>query len=110
VVVDLRSDSPTFGTWEAVLLAADRRNAVFLSSGLGHAVLALEDGTVLVYLCSSEYQPYAERALDALDPALRIELPSHDAHGNSIEILRSERDGAAPRLAEAMACGLIPKA
>ncbi|EFV14940.1 dTDP-4-dehydrorhamnose 3,5-epimerase family protein [Segniliparus rugosus] len=109
VVVDLRSDSPTFGKWEAVLLSGERRNAVFLSAGLGHAVLALTEDTVLLYLCSSEYDPRLERSVDALDPALAIAWPSKDAHGHAIEFLRSERDHAALRLAEAIASGTLPE-
>ncbi|MGL6234955.1 MAG: dTDP-4-dehydrorhamnose 3,5-epimerase family protein [Segniliparus sp.] len=109
VVVDLRSDSPTFGSWEAVLLSGERRNAVFLSAGLGHAILALTEDTVLLYLCSSEYDPRLERAIDALDPALGIEWPSKDAHGHPIEFMRSERDRAALRLAEATASGTLPE-
>lgn len=108
VVVDLRSDSPTFGKSEAVLLSGERRNAVFLSAGLGHAFLALQDESVVAYLCSSEYDPRLERAVDALDPALAIEWPSKDAHGRAIEFLRSERDRGALRLAEATASGTLP--
>lgn len=108
VVVDMRSDSPTFGVWEGVLLSGERRNAVFLSAGLGHAFLALQDDTVITYLCSSEYAPELERSVDALDPALGIAWPSKDSHGHAIEFLRSERDHAAPRLAEAVAAGALP--
>jgi dTDP-4-dehydrorhamnose 3,5-epimerase len=108
VVVDVRSGSPTFGAWEAVLLSGERRNAVLLSAGLGHAVLALEDDTVLTYLCSQEYDPGLERALDALDPALAIAWPRTDSHGRTIEFLRSDRDRTAPSLAQATASGALP--
>ena len=109
VVVDLRSGSSTFGAWEAVLLSGERRNAVFLSAGLGHAFLALQDDTVVTYLCSREYEPRLERSIDALDPALAIAWPGKDAHGHAIEFLRSERDHAALRLAEAVASGTLPE-
>ena len=53
VVVDVRVGSPTFGRWEAVLLDDVDRRAVFLSEGLGHAFLALEDDSVVTYLCAA---------------------------------------------------------
>ena len=57
VVVDLRVGSPTFGECDAVELSAGVFNSVYLPEGLGHALMALEDGTVV----SSE--------LDRLDDA-----------------------------------------
>ena len=49
VVVDIRVGSPTFGQWDTVLLDDTDRRGIFLSEGLGHAFMSLEDGsTVLV--------------------------------------------------------------
>ena len=42
VVVDIRVDSPTFGSWQAVDLSAASRDAVLLPVGVGHAFVALE--------------------------------------------------------------------
>src|SRR5690606_22970512 len=53
VVVDIRTGSPTFGQWDAVLLDDVDRRAIFLSEGLGHAFCSLEDGSVVTYLCSA---------------------------------------------------------
>ncbi|MGY2081834.1 dTDP-4-dehydrorhamnose 3,5-epimerase family protein, partial [Modestobacter sp. SYSU DS0657] len=50
VVVDVRVDSPTFGVHEAVLLDSAEPRAVYLSEGLGHAFLSLEDGSSVTYL------------------------------------------------------------
>src|SRR5215468_11174538 len=55
VVVDLRTESPSFGKWEAVRLDAVTRRAVFLAEGLGHAFTALTDGATALYLCSTPY-------------------------------------------------------
>ena len=44
VVVDIRVGSPTFGHWDAVVLDDVDRRAVYLSEGLGHAFMSLEDG------------------------------------------------------------------
>jgi 5-epimerase len=101
VVVDLRVGSPTFGTFEAVELDGRSCRAVYLAEGLGHAFVALEDDTVMAYLCSTPYNPGAERGISPLDPALALPWPAG-------EPLLSEKDAASPTLAAAVACGLLP--
>ena len=101
-VVDLRVGSPTFGQWDSVLLDTGSRRAVYLSEGLGHAFCALEDGTTAHYLCSSAYNPAAERGINPLDPDVGLTLPE------GIEPLLSPRDSAAPTLQAALEDGLLP--
>ncbi|MEU1511029.1 dTDP-4-dehydrorhamnose 3,5-epimerase [Streptomyces sp. NPDC005811] len=102
VVVDIRVGSPTFGTWEAVRLDDTTHRCVYLSEGLGHAFMALEDDSTVVYLCSQGYAPDREFGIDALDPALAIAWP-----GDLTPVL-SDKDAAAPTLAEAERQGLLP--
>ncbi|MBR7559315.1 dTDP-4-dehydrorhamnose 3,5-epimerase family protein, partial [Mycobacterium tuberculosis] len=54
VVVDLRRGSPTYGRWDSVLLDDVDRRSVFVSEGLGHAILSLEDDSTVTYLCALE--------------------------------------------------------
>jgi dTDP-4-dehydrorhamnose 3,5-epimerase len=102
VVVDLRTGSPTFGTWEAVRLDDREHRAVYLSEGLGHAFMALEEGSVVVYLCSEGYAPQREFGIHPLDPELALPWPA----GLAPEL--SDKDAAAPTLAEARRRGLLP--
>ncbi len=102
VVVDLRVGSPTFGCWEAVRLDDMARRAVFLGEGLGHAFTVLSDSATLLYLCSTAYNPAAERGLHPLDPALGIAWPQ------DVEPILSEKDAAGPGLDEALRAGLLP--
>ena len=74
VVVDLRKDSSTYGQWDAVELSAENGLSVFISEGLGHAFLSLEDGSVANYLCSSEYSPEDDVSLYPLSRALGIDF------------------------------------
>ena len=55
------------------------------------------------YLCSTPYNPTAEHGINPLDPDLAIDwvVPRAD-------LLLSEKDEAAPTLAEALAQGLLP--
>jgi dTDP-4-dehydrorhamnose 3,5-epimerase len=108
VVVDIRVGSPTFGTWDAVLLDDVDRKAIYLSEGLGHAFMSLEDDSTVLYLCSSGYAPGREHGIHPLDPALAIEWPTTARDGAPLSPLLSEKDEAAPTLAEAKAQGLLP--
>ncbi|WP_043781591.1 dTDP-4-dehydrorhamnose 3,5-epimerase family protein [Rhodococcus sp. JVH1] len=109
VVVDTRVDSPTFGTWDSVLLDDVDRRAIYLSEGLGHAFLSLEDDSTVVYLCSSGYAPGHERGINPLDPEIGIEWPTTSRSGSTLELSLSEKDTSAPSLSEATDQGLLPR-
>jgi dTDP-4-dehydrorhamnose 3,5-epimerase len=101
VVVDLRAGSPTFGRWEHVLLDETDRRAVYIGEGLGHGFCALSDDATLTYLCSETYAPGREHGVHPLDPDLAIAWPADSP-------VLSDRDDAAPSLAQARADGLLP--
>lgn len=109
VAVDLRTGSPTFGTWDAVLLDDVDRRAIFLSEGLGHAFLSLEDGSTVVYLCSTGYAPEREHEVHPLDRQLGIDWPDTGRDGRPLTIRLSAKDTAAPSLADAVAADLLPR-
>ena len=52
------------------------RRAVYLPEGSGHAFMALEDHTVVSYLCSAPYAPGREHGIHPLDPAIGIDWPT----------------------------------
>lgn len=108
VVIDIRVGSPTFGTWDTVILDDVDRRAVYLSEGLGHAFCALDDGTTVQYLCSAEYAPGREHGVQPLDPEVAIEWPTHDRQGRPLAVSLSAKDEQAPSLAVALAEGLLP--
>jgi dTDP-4-dehydrorhamnose 3,5-epimerase len=103
VVVDIRVGSPTFGQWDSVVLDDKERRSVYLAEGLGHAFLALQDDSTVMYLCSAAYNPDREHTINALDPELNIAWPARD--GGPI---LSDRDRDAPTLEQARATGLLP--
>jgi len=108
VAVDIRVGSPTFGGWDAVLLDDVDRRAIFLSEGLGHAFLSLEDDSTVLYLCSTGYAPGREHGINPMDPAIGIDWPTTGRNGASIHPVLSDKDLAAPMLAEAAVQGLLP--
>lgn len=100
VVVDIRVGSPTFGQWDAVLLDDRARRSVYLSEGLGHAFLALEDDSTVMYLCSAGYAPQREHTI--LATSLGIDWPTEHP------LILSDRDAAAPTLDQVQSAGLLP--
>jgi dTDP-4-dehydrorhamnose 3,5-epimerase len=101
VVVDLRVGSPTFGQWEHVVLDEADRRAVYIAEGIGHGFCALSDEATLTYLCSETYAPGREHGVQPLDSDLAIAWPTAGP-------VLSDRDAAAPSLAQARADGLLP--
>ena len=102
IVVDIRVGSPTFGQWDAAELDAESRTGLFITEGLGHAFCALTDSVTVGYLCSTPYSPTSEHGIHPLDPALDLPWPDMS------EIVLSDKDKAAPLLADAADMGLLP--
>jgi len=102
-VVDIRVGSPTFGSWEALTLTAKDRNAILLDVGLGHAFVALEEGTTVTYLVTDHYKPQAERAINPQDFDLGLEFPFK---GQGLLVSAKDRD--APSLQDALSSDMLP--
>jgi dTDP-4-dehydrorhamnose 3,5-epimerase len=56
----------------------------------------------VLYLCSTPYAPAREHGVHPLDPAIGIDWPA------ATEPVLSDKDRAAPSLAEARSTGLLP--
>lgn len=107
VVVDIRVGSPTYGKWEGVRLDAETRKVIYIGEGLGHAFMALEDGSVVNYLCSAPYAPGREHGINPFDPAIGIDWPTTRADGTALEPLLSPKDAEAQSLDEAREAGVL---
>ena len=103
VVVDIRTGSPTYGQWDSVLLDDVDRRSTYISEGLAHGFLALQDDSTVMYLCSAPYAPEREHTISAFDPAIGIDWPLPHAQRRL-----SDRDAEAPTLAEVRSAGLLP--
>jgi dTDP-4-dehydrorhamnose 3,5-epimerase len=94
VAVDLRDDSPTYGSWTAVKLAAASTRSIYIPPGCAHGFQTLEEGTEVMYLISEFYEPSLQRGIRWDDPRLAIEWPDIK------ERTTSERDAGLPTLDE----------
>jgi dTDP-4-dehydrorhamnose 3,5-epimerase len=92
VIVDLRSQSPTFRQWVGVHLTAQNRRMVYIPEGCAHGFQTLEDNCEVSYQMSEFYVADAARGVRWDDPAFGISWPIHDP-------LMSERDRQYPDVA-----------
>lgn len=93
VVVDLRKESKTFGTWDAIELSAQRCNSVYVPIGCAHGFQTLEGASVVLYRISPAYRAQLQRGINPFDVTLRIRWPVQDA-------ITSERDRSLPALSD----------
>ena len=103
VAVDIRVGSPTYGQWDSVLLDDVDRRSIYLSEGLAHGFLSLQDDSTVMYLCSTPYAPEREHTIVASDPEIGIDWPMP-----ADRLLFSDRDAIAPTLEQVRESGLLP--
>jgi len=101
-IVDIRVGSPTYGQWDSVTLHSERHEAICHEPGLGHAFVALDDETTVMYLVTDFFRPEREHGINPLDPEIGLVFPA------GLELLLSDKDTAAPTLAEAHAASALP--
>jgi dTDP-4-dehydrorhamnose 3,5-epimerase len=103
VIVDIRPNSQNFGKWIEVELSGRTGQAVFISEGLGHGFVALEDNTAVAYLVSTPFSPTDEFEINPLDEEIGINWGI-----NLSELKISDKDKNAPTLAELLTQGRLP--
>lgn len=97
VAVDLRRSSPTFGAWVGASLSADNARQMWVPEGFAHAFYVISEFATFEYRCTNYYAPEHERCIRWDDADLGIDWP----FSKGGEPLLSERDAAAPSLADA---------
>jgi len=75
VAVDIRPDSPAFGTWVACEISAENRRQLWVPAGLAHGFLVLSESAEVLYKTTDYYSPPGERCIVWNDPELAIEWP-----------------------------------
>jgi dTDP-4-dehydrorhamnose 3,5-epimerase len=93
VIVDIRSDSETFGEWEGMTLSAETARQLYVPEGFAHGFVVTSDEALFHYKCTDFYHPEAEGVIRWDDPSLGIDWPVD-------EPTLSDRDRTAPLLEE----------
>ena len=75
VVVDVRSNSPTFGQWFGTELNEDNIKMIFVPPGFAHGFVVLSETADFIYKCTDYYHPESEQVIAWDDPDLNIDWP-----------------------------------
>jgi dTDP-4-dehydrorhamnose 3,5-epimerase len=75
VIIDLRSDSPTYKSWIGIELTAANHRMLYIPKDFAHGFQTLTDEAEVLYLMSDAYNPQAERGIRWNDPAFAIAWP-----------------------------------
>lgn len=75
VVVDIRPDSPTFGTCATLTLDAEKHDQLFIPVGFAHGFCVLSNVAEVQYKVSTPYDPKTECGFHYADAELQIPWP-----------------------------------
>lgn len=75
VVVDLREESSTFGSWFGTELSEDNKKQIWVPPRFAHGFVTLTDVADFEYKCTDYYDSSDERAIIWNDPDLNISWP-----------------------------------
>jgi len=85
VIIDLRSNSPTFLKWFGTELSAANKKMLYIPEGFAHGFQTLADHSELLYHHTEFYKPDVESGIRYDDPLINIDWPL-------VVTLISERD------------------
>lgn len=88
VAVDLRSNSPTYGKWEGVILSEENKKQFYVPERFAHGFVVLSDTAEFTYKCTNFYYPEDEGGILWNDPDVGIDWPIE----NIENIVLSEKD------------------
>lgn len=75
VAVDIREDSPTFGTWASETLTPGNGKQLWIPAGFAHGFCTLEPDTVIAYKVTAYYNAECDKGLAWDDPAIGVTWP-----------------------------------
>jgi len=90
VLVDLRTNSETYGSYSEVILEAKNFETLLIGEGIGHAFQTLTIKSLVTYSFSAQYSPENEITINPLDSELGITW--------DIPLILSDKDRCAPQL------------
>lgn len=75
VIIDLRSDSPTYCQWFAIELSSNNYRILYVPEGFAHGFQTLDDDTVIFYQMSESYYPECAMGVRWDDKTFGIKWP-----------------------------------
>ncbi len=96
VIVDLRSDSKTFGKSASIELSAENAIQIYLPKGIAHGFQTLEADSIVYYGISGTYSPESAFSIDPFGdigirwPLQNFSISAKDSNGISLSRAISE--------------------
>lgn len=75
VAVDIRPQSPSYGTWVGEILSAENRRQLWIPAGLAHGFLVVSESAEFLYKTTDFYAPQHEKCIRWDDPTLKVAWP-----------------------------------
>jgi dTDP-4-dehydrorhamnose 3,5-epimerase len=75
VIIDLRSNSPTFRKWISFELSSKNHKMIYIPKGFAHGFQTLEDNTEIFYHMSDYYMPKYANGIAWNDKSVKIKWP-----------------------------------
>jgi len=73
VIVDIRTDSPTFGQYFSILLNSSLKNMLYIPRGFAHGFITLSKDAIFQYKIDNDYMPSHESGIIVDDVTLNID-------------------------------------
>jgi len=98
VVIDIRTDSPTYGQSYSIVLSNENHKQLFIPRGFAHGFIALSDQVIFNYKCDNFYNKESEGSIHPFDTNLAIDwtLKKED-------IILAEKDSNSPNFGDHLA-------
>lgn len=93
VVLDLRKDSATYKSWQAIEVNSDNKISLHVPHGCANAFLTLSEDTIVHYYMGDSFSPETYRGIRFDDPAFGVQWPLDPA-------VISERDLGFPNFVD----------
>jgi dTDP-4-dehydrorhamnose 3,5-epimerase len=78
VIIDLRTDSPTYKKWFAAQLDEENGKMLYIPRGFAHGFQTLADDTEVFYQMSQVFSPEHARGVRWNDPAFSVAWPEDE--------------------------------
>ena len=75
VAVDIRKNSPTYGSWVAETLSAENKKQLWIPEGFAHGFQVISDHAIFLYKVTNYYNPKYEKTILWSDLDLKINWP-----------------------------------
>lgn len=91
VAVDIRTGSPTFGSWFGLEISEENHLQLLIPEGFAHGFSVISDHATVFYKCDAYYHPESESGIRYNDPDLGI-----DWKIDPDDVVVSQKDFALP--------------